>query len=241
MMKKWIRSIRVRRELRNLADLPAWQMHIVEHVLPFTMTGVERIVATIGAVEYIVQSSVPGAIVECGVWRGGQMMAAALTLRHMKAERELFLFDTFEGMTQPDEVDRDVDGRAAKKFFDEASGRAVGGRWCEARLGEVQRNMRTTGYEGALVKYIVGPVEQTLPDASPGAIAYLRLDTDWYASTMHEFNHLFPLVSPLGVVSIDDYGHWEGARKATDEYLAKHSIRAMLHRIDYSGRQFVKL
>jgi len=240
MLKRWIRTLRAVAESNRLPDIPAWQVAIVERVRPFTMTGVERIIATIGAVEYIVRQAVPGAIVECGVWKGGQMMAAVLTLQHLNARRAILLFDTFEGMTEPEEIDRDMEGNAARPVFDKASLQKPGDRWCEARLGEVRRNIESTGYPAELVKYVVGPVEETLPAAAPEAVAYLRLDTDWYASTIHELNHLFPAVSRLGVVTIDDYGHWEGARKATDEYLATHDIPVLLHRIDYSGRQFVK-
>lgn len=240
MVRRWIRTLRAIRESNRLPDIPAWQVAIVQRVRPFTMTGVERILATIGAIEYIERHAVPGAIVECGVWKGGQMMAAALTLRHLQANRQILLFDTFEGMTEPEEIDRDLEGNAARPVFDKASLQKVGARWCEARVDEVRRNVESTGYPVELVQYVVGPVEETLPDASPESIAYLRLDTDWYASTVHELNHLFPLVSRLGVVTIDDYGHWEGARKATDEYLSAHGIPVLLHRIDYSGRQFVK-
>ena len=240
MLKYWLRGLRTLRGSTSLSDVPEWQRRIIGKVLPYSMTGESRILATVTAVEYIVEHNIPGAIVECGVWRGGQMMAAALTLNHLQARRPLFLFDTFEGMTAPNEVDRDMEGQAAQSTFVEMSRNAVGKRWCEARLDEVQRNLASTGYPPDQVHYIVGAVEQTLPSSAPEVIAYLRLDTDWYASTLHELQHLFPLVSRLGVVTIDDYGHWEGARKATDEYLIAHGISALLHRIDYSGRQFIK-
>ena len=80
--------------------------------------------------------------------------------------------------------------------------------------------MASTGYPPDRVRYVKGPVERTIPDRLPGGpIALLRLDTDWYESTRHELLHLFPLLSPGGVLIIDDYGHWSGARKAVDEYL----------------------
>jgi len=238
MVRHWVRMLRAMRNAGQMSDVPEWQKSIIGRVQPFTMTGGERILATVAAVEYIVNQAIPGAIVECGVWKGGQMMAAALTLKHLKASRPILLFDTFQGMTAPDEVDRDLNGKAAGQMYEAAS--AAGERWCEAHLGEVQRNLESTGYPKNLIQYVVGPVEQTLPEFAPESIAYLRLDTDWYASTIHELNHLFPRVTRLGVIAIDDYGHWEGARKATDEYLSSQGISAFLHRIDYSGRQFVK-
>lgn len=240
MLKRWLRALRTLQGPAHMPDVPEWQQRIISRVRPYSMTGEDRILATVAAVQYVVEHDIPGAIVECGVWRGGQMMAAALALNHLQARRPLFLFDTFEGMTAPKEVDRDVEGQAAQDTFAVMSGNVIGKRWCEARLDEVQRNVASTGYPMDQVHYIVGAVEHTLPSSTPEVIAYLRLDTDWYASTLHELRHLFPLVSRLGVVAIDDYGHWEGARKATDEYLAAHSIPALLHRIDYSGRQFIK-
>ena len=90
------------------------------------------------------------------------------------------------------------------------------------------------------VHFVPGPVEQTLPDHAPDPIAILRLDTDWYASTRHELEHLFPRVAPGGVLIVDDYGHWEGARRAVDEYFARSDDRILLQRIDYTGRIGVK-
>jgi len=74
----------------------------------------------------------------------------------------------------------------------------------------------------------------------PGKIALLRLDTDWYESTAHELKHLYPLLVPGGVIIIDDYGHWEGARKAVDEYITAEKLPLLLNRIDYTGRIGIK-
>ena len=84
-------------------------------------------------------------------------------------------------------------------------------------------------------------MEETIPTHIPHAISLLRLDTDWYESTKHELTHLFPLLSPGGVIIIDDYGHWQGAKKAVDEYFEENKIKILLNRIDYTGRIGVKL
>jgi hypothetical protein len=111
--------------------------------------------------------------------------------------------------------------------------------WCNAGLDEVRRNMASTGYPIERIHYIVGQVEETLPRVLPGTVALLRLDTDFYASTRHELLHLYPLVAPEGVVIIDDYGAWRGARRAVDEFLAdKPDI--FVHRIDVTGRMFLR-
>jgi hypothetical protein len=88
--------------------------------------------------------------------------------------------------------------------------------------------------------FIKGKVEETIPEQAPAQIALLRLDTDWYESTYHELVHLYPRLSPGGILIIDDYGHWAGARKAVDEYFAEHRLNLFLHRIDYTGRICIK-
>ncbi len=209
-------------------------------VAPYTMTGRERVLSLIDAARYVARYRVPGAVVECGVWRGGSTMAAALTLLAEKdAGRDLYLFDTFEGMPPPTDADVDLAGQSA-----EAQLRAAApgtGIWCHAGLDDVRANLASTGYPGAKVHFVKGRVEETIPAAAPAAIALLRLDTDWYESTKHELEHLFPRLAPGGVLIIDDYGYWQGARRATDEYFAAHpQVPLLLHRIDFTGRMAVK-
>jgi hypothetical protein len=210
----------------------------VEHA---TMTSAERLAALVQAVEWIERRGLPGAVVECGVWRGGSMMAAALTLRRLGNEaRELFLYDTFAGMTEPEEVDRAYDGSTAEQAMhahDPSAGSMP--EWCNAALEEVRRNMASTAYPPERIHYVAGAVETTIPATLPGPIALLRLDTDFYSSTRQELVHLYPLVVSGGVVIVDDYGAWQGARKAVDEFLLDEP-EIFLHRIDVTGRIFVK-
>jgi hypothetical protein len=84
-------------------------------------------------------------------------------------------------------------------------------------------------------------VEHTLPDRAPQKVALLRLDTDWHASTKHILETLFPALVRGGVLIIDDYGHFHGARKAVDDYLSEHNISILLNRIDYAGRIGIKI
>jgi O-methyltransferase len=105
----------------------------------------------------------------------------------------------------------------------------------------VKKALETTGYQMEKIHFVKGMVEQTIPNSAPDKIALLRLDTDWYESTKHEMEHLFPRLSRGGVLIIDDYGHWQGARKAVDEYIKKNEIRILLNRIDYTGRIAVKV
>src|SRR5437773_5710167 len=100
--------------------------------------------------------------------------------------------------------------------------------------------MAATGYPTAKLHFVQGMVEETIPATVPARIAILRLDTDWYQSTRHELEHLYPLVSHIGVLIVDDYGYWKGARKAVDEYFARAQTPMLLHRIDSAGRIGVK-
>lgn len=208
---------------------------ILEAVAPYTMTSSERIAALVNAIRYVTKFSIPGAVVECGVWRGGSMMAAALELEETGELRPLYLFDTYEGMSRPDDVDVDRWGRSAREIMANED-RSTGQTWAVAGLEEVRRNVLSTAYPADLVHFVQGQVEETIPEQAPDTIALLRLDTDFYESTRHELEHLVPRVSQNGVLIIDDYGHWEGARRAVDEWLAGLERPVLLNRIDYTGR-----
>lgn len=214
---------------------------IIERVAPYTMTSPERVYALIQAVKHLVAHSVSGALVECGVWRGGSMMAAALTLLRAGAgDRELFLFDTFEGMPAPADVDVDLEGKAASDLLahDRKDPRSI--LWAYAPEQEVRANMASVGYEPSRLHFVKGKVEETIPSQAPLQIALLRLDTDWYESTIHALRELYPRLQRGGVLIVDDYGHWRGARRAVDEYFAEPSTRPLLVRVDYTGRLAVK-
>lgn len=212
----------------------------MKRVAPFTMTTLEGQATLINAVRYILRHHLLGAFVECGVWRGGSSMAMALTLmQEMAADRELYLYDTFQGMTTPDVRDRTIDGVLAEKHLEHDVHKE--GVWCIAGLDDVRQNIRSTSYPEEKVHFIKGPVEETLPVQSPeGEIALLRLDTDWYKSTRHELTHLYPKLVSGGVLIIDDYGYWQGARQAVDEYFGAMERPYYLHRVDRSARVLIK-
>ena len=212
----------------------------IASVREYTMTSAERVAALCDAVEYIVSNEVPGSIVECGVWRGGSMMAVARTLKELGCtDRELYLFDTFEGMSPPTDEDRSVHGESAAGLLHEKDKDYW--LWCRSPLSEVKASMERTGYDASRIHFVKGMVESTLPQHAPEKIALLRLDTDWYESTKHELVHLWPRLQVGGVLILDDYGHWEGARKAVDEYFAASASPVFLHRIDESGRVAIKV
>jgi hypothetical protein len=204
-----------------------------------TMTSIERVDALRASVEYIHANSIPGDIVECGVWRGGSVMAVALTLLRLGACRRLWLYDTFSGMTSPGGEDIDFQGRAAKHLLakEDPDSSVI---WAKSSLAEVQAALAETGYPAQQIEFVVGPVEDTIPLRMPESIALLRLDTDWFESTSHELLHLWPRIAERGVLIIDDYGYWAGAKKAVDEYFFQAGLRPLLHRIDGTGRLVIK-
>ncbi len=224
-------------EKANYEDLDPEFRPIMELVRQYSMTSVERMNGLCEAIRYVNDAGIAGDIVECGVWRGGSMMAIAKMLSNLgDTSRDLHLFDTFEGMSDPTEHDVAISGETASYLLAAESIEDATSVWCVSGLDEVKSNMARTGYPASNIHYHVGMVEETVPGNAPEKIACLRLDTDWYESTRHELEHLFPRLSDGGVLIIDDYGHWAGARKAVDEYLEKHSIGMMLHRLDYTGR-----
>lgn len=226
------------RDLAPESDLSDAEKSRIIQCSKFTMTGPQRLISLQSALNHIVEHGIEGAVVECGVWRGGSMMLVATTLLDRRmADRDLFLYDTFTGMSPPSDLDKDHEGTSAAHLLDATP--AGHGVWCEAGLSEVRSNMLSTGYPGDRVHFVAGKVEDTIPEKAPEQIALLRLDTDWYESTKHELTHLYPRLSPGGILIIDDYGHWQGARQAVDEYFRPLGS-PYLQRIDYTARLHVK-
>jgi O-methyltransferase len=224
-------------------DVTDYEWSIFSKIQSFTMLSLERFLANVRAIEHITQHGIPGDIVECGVWRGGSSMAMALALLRMSdTSRTLWMYDTFQGMTDPTEADKSRGGIAAEQLLTAARQHEAPEQslvLAYASLEDVRNNMRATGYPMDRIRFVAGPVEETIPSTLPDQIALLRLDTDWYESTHHELVHLYPRLSPQGILIIDDYGHWQGAQKAVDEYF--ENDRIFLNRIDYTGRLGIKV
>jgi hypothetical protein len=222
------------------ADYDDEAKDVIRAVKPWTMTGPDKMFALIQTVRYVARHRIPGDVVECGVWRGGSMQAVARTLMaHGDTTRDLHLFDTYEGMPPPSERDtRRSDERTAADLLAEESPQNSMV-WAVATLEDVQDGMAKVGYPAERVHFVKGKVEDTIPEHAPERISILRLDTDWYESTKHELEHLYPRLSSGGVLLLDDYGYWEGAREAVDEFLDATGERLLLMRMA-SGRLAVK-
>jgi O-methyltransferase len=222
-------------------DFDADTQALCQSVAPFTMTSKYAVCALRLAVQHIVGSNVPGDIVECGVWKGGSMMAVATTLLQLKTtDRALHLFDTFDQMSSPTDVDRTVHGQSADEILAGLASEP-GKPWTCCGMEETRANVLSTGYPVDKISLVKGKVEDTIPAQAPRQIALLRLDTDWFESTYHELIHLYPRLSPGGILIIDDYGYWQGSRKAVDQFIAENKLNLLLTRVDDSARMCLKI
>ena len=207
---------------------------------PYTMTSVERLYALYKVVEYVVKNNIEGSFVECGVWRGGSAMMITKTLQMLNVNnRKIYLYDTFEGMSEPTEKDIDLRNDKASDILKKGDKKS-NFYWCYADLTEVKQNMMSTGYPMDNIEFVKGKVEETIPGIIPDKIALLRLDTDWYESSYHEMKYLYPKLEVNGALILDDYGYWKGAKEATDRYFSEIKIQPMLNRIDREGRLVIK-
>ena len=211
-------------------------MELYKKVKDYTLVPVERCFTLYQTVKYILKNNIEGDLVECGVWKGGSSMLMAYILKDAgEAKRKIYLYDTFEGMTKPGEMD----GLEEKKQWEQGRVTDTLNNMCYSPIEEVKANMERTGYPAEKIIMVKGKAEDTLPGTLPSKISLLRLDTDWYESTKHELQHLYPLLVKNGVLIVDDYGAWQGARKAVDEYF-KDIPNVFLGRIDYTGRIVIK-
>lgn len=189
------------------------------------------------SVEYIIQNQISGDFVECGVWKGGSALIMILTLLRLGVkDRKIHLFDTFEGMSSPTKEDISDYGEVTDVELKKRAKDENDPIWAYSPLEKVRDLLYQTGYPKDKIIFHQGRVEEILPVKSIQFISLLRLDTDWYESTLHELKHLYPLVSQTGVLI---YGYWQGAKKAVDEYFTNQKI--FLSRIDSTGRIAVKI
>ena len=212
---------------------------LISSIRPYTMTGIERLWSVVSALEFLNSSKIRGAVVECGVWRGGNVMLTKMICNKTNFQRSFYLYDTFTGMAEPSDIDVSVEGKAAKAQY-KKSIRNEYNEWCLASLEDVQQNFREFGLLSKDVFFVEGKVEDTLlvTENLPDEIALLRLDTDWYESTKIELEVLYPRLVSGGILIIDDYGFWKGSRKAVDEYFSNKII--LKHRIDNTARLIIK-
>lgn len=213
---------------------------LLQQVSITAMESAEAPWALYKAVEHIVRHRIEGDLVECGVWRGGSMMLACSTMVHLgDTSRHVYLYDTFSGMPRPDAVDVAWDGTPAMNAW--AAHAAQGTNWgYGGSVDMVRQVLGLSHYPEDRMIFVEGLVEETIPAVMPERISLLRLDTDFYASTLHELRHLYPRLVSGGILIIDDYGYFRGAKQAVDEYFAENGDPIFLARINESVRLAVK-
>ena len=231
-----------RRWARSMEKFDPDAQAIISRVKPYTMLDAENLFVLIQAARYIHRHDIRGAVAQCGVWRGGAIMAIAMTFAQLGVtDRSLYLYDTFTGMTRPTDEDHRLgssgdDGtESPRHHFEQARTGEDSSDWCRAGLDEVNRNLATVPYDQERFVAVEGKVEDTIPRHVPREIALLHLDTDWYASTRHELAHLVPRLVPKGVLLVDDYTNWSGVKKAVDEYLEQTGLPMFLTRVGTSA------
>lgn len=207
--------------------LPSQFGGLYEQIKPYSMMSYGRLRGIYRGICEVIENKVPGDFVECGTARGGCAALMGLSCRARGEARNLWIYDTFEGLPPPSEDDPDYELAKAREGE------------CRGEYDEVRGLLeRLKILEG--VQMVKGLFQDTVPVTEVKQISLLHLDGDWYDSTMVCLEHLYDKVSPGGVIQIDDYGHWAGARKALHEFLDARGIEVSLRYLDYTGRQFVK-
>jgi O-methyltransferase len=234
--------VKHRAKLSTYDDIENSFHALYERVKARSMTSIERLYAMHQATQYLVKATIPGDIVECGVRCGGSMMMAALVLLALgDTSRRLVLFYTLEGVPKPD--GKKHVGIGGHSSCEEGTRQPDGECSSDSAypsLEEIRRNIESTGYPMDKVGLVKGSVQETIGCNLPDAIALLRLDTNSYASTIHELKYLYPSLRDHGVLIADDYDHLHGQRQAIDDYFTENQDVVLLNRVDYSGRLAVK-
>lgn len=197
------------------------------------MAGKKRVNALHSALIDIHENKIQGDFVECGVWKGGNVIIAKKALDSVNdTQRKYYCYDTFSGMTEPGENDPE---RAHETWKTTSN--------CFSTLDEVKENFRIQDVLDDRVIFVQGDIRNTLLDKKnlPTDISILRLDTDWYDSTLIELEVLFPLLKNNGWLIIDDYGCWKGCKKAVDEYFGEKFVEENFTKLDYTGLAWKKV
>lgn len=200
------------------------------------MTSLKKMERLHESIIYINENDIEGDYVECGVFKGGSIMNMALTQLNYPKLVHIYLYDTFEGMTPHGDFDINHRGISASRILKNPS------KMCICSLEQVKKNLSLTGYPEDYLHFLKGDVAVTLKENLPEKISLLRLDTDWYESTKIELEVLYPRLVFGGVLILDDYGYWRGARKATDDYFSSIGINPKFEPMEsgISGVLFIK-
>jgi O-methyltransferase len=228
---------KVNKKKNDIIEVNKYEKKLINKCLQYSMTNFERMWSLIQSFHHVRQESLVGDFVECGVWKGGNIILLKKLIEKFNFKKSIYGFDTFEGMVEPSFYDVNYNNKSAKKMFDEHKKKEIGFAMCS--LDDVKRNIKKNTKPDNIF-LIKGKVENTLKNKKklPKKISILRLDTDFYESTKIELEILFPRLVKGGVLIVDDYGFWKGAKKAVDEYFCDY--RQFMHYVDHSCRLLIK-
>jgi len=228
---------KVNEKKKDIIEVNKYEKKLINKCLQYSMTNFERMWSLIQSFHHVRQESLVGDFVECGVWKGGNIILLKKLIEKFNFKKNIYGFDTFEGMVEPSFYDVNYNNKSAKKMFDEHKKKDIGFDMCS--LDDVKRNIKKNTKTDNIF-LIKGKVENTLKNKKklPKKISILRLDTDFYESTKIELEILFPRLVKGGVLIVDDYGFWKGAKKAVDEYFCDY--RQFMHYVDHSCRLLIK-
>ncbi len=234
---------RIDRKIKYPVEFTKRDIEIFNYVneRDLTMIGQQRMFSNILIAKWITQNELDGDFVECGVWRGGSTLLVKMIFEEYGNNSKVWLFDTFKGMTEPTDDDINFVGQPARhKYLKSRKSDYVN--WVYASYQEVKENFIRSGVKIEDCEFVIGDVLKTIKDYDDKIkkISFLRLDTDWYESTKIELDYFYPKIVKDGFLVIDDYGHWGGSRKATDEYLSEKKIHKFKNMIDFSCRMIRK-
>lgn len=237
---------RLYKKLRFMKDIPLKdffnfeKIALFKKVCPYTMLSYQRLSNAYELAKLVEKNNINGVFVECGVWKGGCAAIMGFVADRAKSNRKIWLFDSFEGLPEPTEKD----GQKAREYaLNRASGKLLTINKCVGPLEDVKKIFfEILKINPENVKISKGWFQDTLPKMKEkiGSIAILRLDGDWYESTKCCLDNLYDCVIKNGYIIIDDYGHWEGARRALDEFFITKKIKPSLIKVDYTGIYFQK-
>ena len=225
-----------------LSNSPSMFQELYFCTREFTMLSRERLFDLYLSVKYAIANKIEGDIVEVGCWGGGAVAVALSTLNNSAQNennliRTVWGFDTFEGHPEPNADEVDVWGNNQLKLFKEFEIR--GENWRKSSFDDATQNIRSICDNVDNLRLIKGRAEFTVPQSQISKVSILRIYVDWYEPTLISLQHLYPKVSPGGVVIVDDYGHHSGSRRAVDEFFG--STHPKYTHIDYSCISFVKV
>jgi len=225
---------------QKIVELSDKQKNLINITNLISMTPQIRRYNLIQALEYVAHYKLEGDLVECGVWKGGNIVIYKKFIEENSIKKNIYAFDTFEGMADPDQDDYVIGNDMSAKSLLDKDKKKITNDWGLCSLENVKHNIsqRTENLDN--IFFIKGKVEETLLNEKnlPEKISILRLDTDFYKSTKIELEILYEKVSKGGVIIIDDYGHWAGSKKAVDEFFKEKFV--WMHYVDYACRLIIK-